>query len=275
MAAPLVMLSLDYLHGLLLCHDLLNLTQRLSLCNEVPTKPLANTTDHTLALGLNILDVMQLFCERVVKTNGDDFPMNHVLKAHRQQTQRLYFFDHSLHNGGVADLDDFHRPVVATKLGSWIAGGRVPPGLWQDADVPVNWSVEKGQLPALHHLLYWIPGAGRNTSDGTRVFRYLEDCIEGIREKGDVMPWRDRLAIRGEGKLRHSSRFASFRFHMKLLRMCHDRIAFQHWGQLLEEGIHRGSWTWSLHQSEIFCHREGFAAKNCKLCIRLHWKKPI
>lgn len=80
-------------------------------------------------MALDVLDVVELGCKRVVDIDDDDLPVSLLLVEERHDTEDLDLLDLAGVADELADLADVERVVVALGLGLGVDDVGVFPGL--------------------------------------------------------------------------------------------------------------------------------------------------
>lgn len=80
-------------------------------------------------MSLNILNIVELWCQGVVDINDDDLPVSLLLVKKGHDTEDLDLLDLSWVTDKLADLADIQWVVVALGLGLWVDDIWVLPGL--------------------------------------------------------------------------------------------------------------------------------------------------
>lgn len=80
-------------------------------------------------MALDILDVVELRCQRVVDIDNDDLPVSLLLIEESHDTEDLDLLDLAGVTDKLADLADVERVVVALGLGLGVDDVGVFPGL--------------------------------------------------------------------------------------------------------------------------------------------------
>jgi hypothetical protein len=126
------MTSVAYLSGLVSysmvssIHDLLlvlalsgkgKLVLRLAIWDFVDAEPLVGSPQETRQVSLNILNVVELGCKRVVDVDNDDFPVGLALIEKSHDTEDLDLLDLAGVSNQLADLADVQWVVVSLRLG--------------------------------------------------------------------------------------------------------------------------------------------------------------
>ena len=98
---------------------------------DVP-EPLVRCTDETREVVLDILDIVQLVCKRVVDINDDDLPVSLTLVEESHDSENLDLLDLADVSDLLADLADIERIVITLGLGLRVLLLRIFPGLQTD-----------------------------------------------------------------------------------------------------------------------------------------------
>mmetsp|Transcript_35901 Transcript_35901/g.99542 ORF Transcript_35901/g.99542 Transcript_35901/m.99542 type:complete len:218 (+) Transcript_35901:67-720(+) len=104
----------------------------------VPTEPLTDAGEDPRHLGTHVRNVLQVSRGWIIKSNGDDLPIELAVIYHCEGTQDLDSHHISLRVRAGADLHDVHRVVVPKNTQLWVLHGRVFPGLGKVAVVPID-----------------------------------------------------------------------------------------------------------------------------------------
>lgn len=80
-------------------------------------------------MALDVLDVVELGCQRVVDIDDDDLPVSLLLIEERHDAENLDLLDLARVTDELADLADIERVVVALGLGLGVDDVGVFPGL--------------------------------------------------------------------------------------------------------------------------------------------------
>ena len=79
-------------------------------------EPLVGSTDETGKMTLNVLDVVQLGCERILDIDDDDLPVGLTFVEQSHDAENLDLLDLANIADLLANLADIERIVVATSL---------------------------------------------------------------------------------------------------------------------------------------------------------------
>lgn len=129
----------DDIHGVLAVLALARegeLVLRLAIWDLVDTEPLVGGTEEAWKVTLNVLDVVQARCERVVDIDDNDLPVGLTLVEESHHTEDLDLLDLTGLGHELADLADVERVVVTLLLGLRVGDIGVLPGLWEGTVVP-------------------------------------------------------------------------------------------------------------------------------------------
>ena len=80
-------------------------------------------------MALDILDIVELWCQWVVDINDNDLPVGLLLVEESHDTENLDLLDLSWVADKLTDLADVQWVVVALGLGLWVDDIWVLPGL--------------------------------------------------------------------------------------------------------------------------------------------------
>ena len=80
-------------------------------------------------MALDILDIVELWCQWVVDINNNDLPVGLLLVEESHDTENLDLLDLSWVADKLTDLADVQWVVVALGLGLWVDDIWVLPGL--------------------------------------------------------------------------------------------------------------------------------------------------
>lgn len=130
----------------------------LSVWDLVDAEPLIGRAEETREVTLNILNVVQLRCERVIDVNDDDLPVSLALVEQSHDTEYLDLLDLTRLRDELAYLADVERVVVTLLLGLWVGSIGVLPSLREGTVVPevaLVWEAvaDEAQLALLGVLL--------------------------------------------------------------------------------------------------------------------------
>lgn len=92
-------------------------------------EPLVGRAHKTGEMPLDVLDVVQLRCKRVVHVDDEDLPVGLALVKERHDAEDLDLLDLAYIANLLTDLADIERVVVTVGLGLSVSLGRVLPGL--------------------------------------------------------------------------------------------------------------------------------------------------
>ena len=101
----------------------------LSIWNLVNAEPLIGRSQETWEVALDILDIVELWCQWVVDINNNDLPVGLLLVEESHDTENLDLLDLSWVADKLTDLADVQWVVVALGLGLWVDNIWVLPGL--------------------------------------------------------------------------------------------------------------------------------------------------
>jgi hypothetical protein len=105
------------------------LVLRLSIWDLVDTEPLVGGSQETREVALDILDVVEFGCQRIIHVNDDDFPIGllFVQKGHDTEDLDLFHLPHVTNQ--FSNLADIQRIVVSPCFSLWVDHIGVFPGL--------------------------------------------------------------------------------------------------------------------------------------------------
>lgn len=103
----------------------------LSVWDLVDAEPLIGRSQKTWQVALDILDIVELWCQWVVDINDNDLPVGFLLVKESHDTKDLDLLDLSWVADKLTDLADVQWVVVALGLGLWVDDIWVLPGLWE------------------------------------------------------------------------------------------------------------------------------------------------
>ena len=101
----------------------------LSVWDLVDAEPLIGRSQETWKVALDILDIVELWCQWVVDINDNDLPVGLLLVEESHDTENLDLLDLSWVADKLTDLADVQWVVVALGLGLWVDDIWVLPGL--------------------------------------------------------------------------------------------------------------------------------------------------
>lgn len=112
------------------------LVLRLAIWDLVDTEPLVGGTEEAWQVALDVLNVVQAWCQWVVDINDDDLPVSLALVEQSHDTQDLDLLDLTWLGDELSDLADIERVVVALLLGLGVGHIGVFPCLGESTVVP-------------------------------------------------------------------------------------------------------------------------------------------
>ena len=101
----------------------------LSVGDFVDTEPFVCGPQETGKVPLNIFDIVELRCQRVVDVDDNDLPVSLLLVEESHDAQNLHLLDLSRVSNEFTDLTDVQRVVITLGLGFRVDGVGVFPGL--------------------------------------------------------------------------------------------------------------------------------------------------
>lgn len=101
----------------------------LSIWDLVDAEPLIGCSQKTWKVALDILDIVELWCQWVVDINDNNLPVGLLLVEESHDTKNLDLLDLSWVADKLTDLADVQWVVVSLSLGLWVDNIWVLPSL--------------------------------------------------------------------------------------------------------------------------------------------------
>jgi hypothetical protein len=105
------------------------LVLRLAIWDLVDAEPLVGSTEKAGQVSLNVLDIVQLGCKRVIDIDDNDLPVSLLLIQESHDAEDLDLLDLTSVSDDLADLANVEWVVVAFGLGLGVDDVGVFPGL--------------------------------------------------------------------------------------------------------------------------------------------------
>jgi len=177
----------------------------LSIRNLVDSEPLIRSPQKTREVSLNILNIIELRCQRIVDINDNDLPVGLLLIKQSHDSEDLDLLDLTRVSNQFTNLADIQWIVVALGLGLGVDDIRVFPSLGESTIVPeitlVREAVaDESELALLDVLLdgveeLFLRDLELAVCPSWDLNNHVQDGLLLIGIERDIVEGRDRDAI--------------------------------------------------------------------------------
>jgi len=96
------------------------LVLRLPIWDLIDPEPLVGGSQETRKVALDIFDIVELRCQRIIHVNDDDFPVGLLLVQKSHDTENLDLFHLACVTNQLSDLADIQWIIISFRLGLWV-----------------------------------------------------------------------------------------------------------------------------------------------------------